>query len=47
MLQMVPEPAGPSFETPLTRLLRMRAVRWSALVFSLETAVFRLSGSIQ
>jgi len=25
MLQMVPEPPGASFETPLTRLLRMRA----------------------
>jgi hypothetical protein len=32
MLQMVPEPPGASFETPLSRLLRMRAVgsrRWS------------------
>jgi hypothetical protein len=25
MLQMVREPSGPSFETPLSRLLRMRA----------------------
>jgi hypothetical protein len=25
MLEMVPEPPGASFETPLTRLLRMRA----------------------
>jgi len=25
MLQLVPEPPGASFETPLTRLLRMRA----------------------
>jgi hypothetical protein len=30
MLQMFPEPPEASFETPLTRLLRMRAVEVTA-----------------
>jgi hypothetical protein len=47
MLQLVSELPGASFETPLSRLLRMRIWRSSALVFSLETAGFRLDYAFQ
>jgi hypothetical protein len=47
MLQLVPELPGASFETPLSRLLRMRVWRSGALVFSLETAGFRLDYGYQ